>query len=247
MNKKVTSLLIGLLALIIIISGVVVYKKKHPKDFVLPVRQSTNAEVLISPSTLITTADDKALAHRAWTTFIEYIAFAKAHDTKGLSTLTYKLSANCTDPSKVKECNSAMDGLVALRNILDENMFTHIMYDSKQIILSTDYKKEENKQVRGYSHAVIYFIRDKNDALKIVGFGPSQGRYLAKLPGQTDLELETALADRLVDTDKDGVADFVEVCKDPSPNEVCVKTDPLNRDTDKNGYWDGIQKFLDNK
>lgn len=239
MQKKI--ILIAVLILGILALGGVLYKR-HIANIKTKALEN-QAEILAGSKTLIKTDEDKALAHSAWLAFQQYVAFAKAHDIKGLESMTYKLSPTCVDPTKTKECNTLMDGLVSVANVFDEKMFTHIMYDEKQLILSSDYKLEENEVVRGYSHAVIYFLRE-NTSFKIVGFGPTQGRYLAKLPNQTPADLERALLERLQDSDSDGKADYVELCIDPSKGEVCLKTDPNKKDTDGNSYWDGIQIFM---
>ncbi|CAN5150034.1 hypothetical protein BH11PAT3_BH11PAT3_2610 [soil metagenome] len=239
MQKK-TYISIGVIIALIALGGFALYKKRAEA----PLVSSTPAEVFAASDTLIKTDADKALAHEVWMTFSKYLTFAKAHDLVGIKTIAYKISPTCADTTKTKECYSLMDDLSSLGAIFEEKQFTHISYDSKNILLSTDYKLEENQQIRGYSHAVLYFIRADDGSLKIVGFGPAQGRYLAKLPDQTSNSLNTLLAARLVDSDKDGVADFVELCTEPSPGETCTKTDPLNKDTNKNGLWDSIDLFL---
>jgi len=240
MQKK-THISIVLVSLgIVVLGGFIIHKKRAEA----PVATLSPSEVFAANNTLIKTEADKALAHEVWTTFAKYIAFAKAHNLEGIKTIAYRLSPTCADATKTKECNSLMDDLAALGAIFEEKQFTHISYDSKNILLSTDYKLEENQQIRGYSHAVLYFVRADDGKLKIVGFGPAQGRYLAKLPGQTSDELNTLIAQRLQDSDTDGVADYVELCTQPSPGETCIKTDPLKKDSNGNGFWDSIDLFL---
>jgi len=54
----------------------------------------------------------------------------------------------------------------------------------------------------------------------------------------TDIEAQ----DRIRDTDKDGLTDFNERCESGFSN--CIKTDPLDRDSDDDGWWDGIEKSV---
>lgn len=246
MNTK-RNIIIALVILLALAASIVFYKQRAEAPLAVQTASSTPVygnEVFDQNETRIKTNEDKRVAHLAWTTFEKYVAFAKAHDIQGIKSLSRELSPTCSDPSKVKDCNLLMDDIAAVGAIFSEKDFTHILYDDKQIILSTDFKREDYSQLRGYTRTVIYFTRNAEGNPLITGFGPTQGRYLAKLSKQTDTELEKALTLRLVDTDKDGLPDFVEACKEIEKDKVCTPTDPNKRDTNGNGYWDGIEIFF---
>lgn len=61
------------------------------------------------------------------------------------------------------------------------------------------------------------------------------------IPKSWGVEGENTLKAMISDSDKDGRTDYDELCKgamEANPN--CVKTDPNKRDTNDNGWWDGI-------
>lgn len=241
-NKKITILVITIFAVIV---GILFFlRERGPSTESSSVATDYGNEVFNQNETRIKTAEDARVAKLAWTVFSEYLSAAKAHDINKLKEFSRELSSTCSDPTKTKECNLLMDDVATVGATLHEEDFTHILFDDKQIILSTDFKKEDYSQLRGYAHSVIYFTRDGLGNPLVTGFGPTQGRYLAKLPNQAEAELEAALAERLIDADKDGISDFVESCLEVEKDKTCTKTDPTRRDTDGNGYWDGIEYFF---
>lgn len=246
LRKNIVYIILVIILFITVI-GLIKYKKSLDPLSKLPKPTNTSEDVLLSLDTKIITKEDQDLAKKGWETFSLYLKYSKNKDIEGLKSLSYKLSSLCTTQSLIKDCHGALDEIVMVGNLFKESDFTHILHDNMQIILFSDYKKEIFNESEGYVHTTLYFIRDSDDKLKIVGFGPSEGIYLSKTLNPDTTILTDKIADKLRDTDKDGQADYVELCLEPQEGIVCVKTDPLIRDTDKNGYWDSIQTLMNNK
>lgn len=203
---------------------------------------STTASSFTNPFTQILNLGQKASTpEEAWIVFQKYLTFAKNHDLEGLKSVSYQLSPTCTDPLKQKECYQLMDSAYSFGIELKKADFINIWQDSKQIILFTNVIKQEVEVSRGYTKGVIYFTKDSAGNLKVLSFNPVYGAF-TKIAGKTDVEIEATLTEMLKDTDQDGLDDQVEICKDQGP--ACVKTDPTKRDTNGNGWWDGIEALF---
>lgn len=242
-NKKLILLFVGLIVLGAV-SGFVWKKNQNAR---LASRTLTSEEIstiLIASSTRATTDEQLAQSHEAWNAFTSYLEAAKNHDLTSLKALSYQLSSTCTNPESKTQCEGLMDTVAEVGSLFKESDFTHVLSDEKQIILATDYKKEDYPVLRGYSRGAIYFVRSEDNTLKVLAFGPTEGAYLQKVKGQSDEALESALAIRLEDKDSDGVADFAEECLDPKTTTTCTHTDPTKRDTDGNGWWDSTENFM---
>ena len=98
------------------------------------------------------------LEHDAWTTFQNYLEFARTHDLPGLRNLSHQISATCNDPAKENDCFALMDSVYSFAGNLKLGEFKHIQSDERQIIMYTD----------GPMVAMLYFTRNKND-IKVLG------------------------------------------------------------------------------
>lgn len=99
------------------------------------------------------------LKREAWTTFENYLAFARTHNLSDIKSLSYQISATCSDPSKEKACFALMDSVYAIASPFELTDFKHIQADERQIIMYTD----------GPTVAILYFIRDEHGAPKVLG------------------------------------------------------------------------------
>jgi len=183
-----------------------------------------------------------SLKDRAWLVLQEYLKAAKEHDIEKIKTLSYQIGESCNNynqtASSTDDCNDRMDTVHYFGNNLKRGNFKNTWSDSKQIILTTDLKREENETAIFLSRAIIYFIIDEDGNIKLLKFNDSKGVSMLKEDRSVE-EIDAYNQKRMVDTDKDGLEDEVEECLGQS--EPCVKTDPKNRDTDSDGFWDGIQ------
>ncbi|OHB10023.1 MAG: hypothetical protein A3G05_01890 [Candidatus Zambryskibacteria bacterium RIFCSPLOWO2_12_FULL_45_14] len=99
-----------------------------------------------------------ALSREAWTTFQNYLEFAKAHDLSGLRSISYQISPTCNDPAKEAECFALMDNVYNIASYFKLSDFRHIQADERQIIMYTD----------GPVVVMLFFTRDLGGALKVL-------------------------------------------------------------------------------
>ena len=100
-----------------------------------------------------------ALSREAWTTFENYLEFAKAHNLEGMRSVSYQISPTCNDPTKQAECFALMDNVYNIASYFKLSDFRHIQADERQIIMYTD----------GPGVATLYFTRDEAHVLKVLG------------------------------------------------------------------------------
>jgi hypothetical protein len=102
------------------------------------------------------------VAIEAWAAFGQYVAAAKAHDLPALSALSYQLSPQCAaalaDSAQMGPCANLMDTVGALAGGFRQEDFTHVAYDEKQIVLSTDYLPAASGTPP--TKTVLYFVRE---------------------------------------------------------------------------------------
>ncbi|MEK7117870.1 MAG: hypothetical protein AAB861_03805, partial [Patescibacteria group bacterium] len=98
--------------------------------------------------------------------------------------------------------------------------------------------REENENLVGLSKAIIYFIINENGKIKLLKFNDSIGMSISK-ENRSMEEINNYLNKVMADDDQDGMLDDVEQCF--GQEKLCIKTDPQNRDSDGDGFWDGVQ------
>lgn len=187
---------------------------------------------------------ESKVSARAWQAFESYMKYAEAHDLEGVASLSHQLSDTCLDPERVEECHALMDNVVLISKEFDKTKFVNVWRDRKQIILSTDWTVEENEAVKGYYRNVIYFTRDWKGNPKLLSMSaPIDFVYLPR-EGVSAEELDAMLLEKIIDTDKDGLDDEVENCTFIGAPADCEYTNPLKRDTDNDGWWDGTEALF---
>jgi hypothetical protein len=87
----------------------------------------------------IPTLEDTATQISAWATLQDYLAFAEKNDLVGVKSLSHQLSETCTNPTKVEACNTLMTGIYNVGKNFKQMDFKNVVYDDRQIVLSTDY------------------------------------------------------------------------------------------------------------
>ena len=198
-------------------------------------------ELNISP---ITFDDNGNVSADAWLVLQKYLNFAKYKNIDGLKNVSQQISSFCRDYSlseeNKKECDARMDTVYQIGSTFSEKDFSHISFDKKQIILSTDYRYEENDTLISRNRAIIFFVIDNSGFIKLLSFNAAKGAILQKNSGPVD-ELKKKLITLTEDKDEDGLEDYLENCLSASQNESCVKTDPAKKDTNGDGIWDGIE------
>ncbi|TAL48767.1 hypothetical protein EPN83_03130 [Patescibacteria group bacterium] len=181
---------------------------------------------------------------RAWQTLQEYLTRARAHDIAGLKELSYQQSAACADPEKKEACFGLMDDVVELGKLMKENDYVHVWEDGKQIILATAPVRNDSGGSPAVFRGFIYFVKGPSNVLKILYFDPAQGWFYTG--GQTDPDfVNRRLNSMVLDTDQDGLTDEQELCTGSYLNESdCTHTDQAVRDTDGDGWWDGVEFYF---
>lgn len=206
----------------------------------------TNVEkIKIDPNipgqTLPLSNDPKTLA---WAVFSKYLAYNKDQNLEGIKSVVYKISAVCNDPKTIIDCKARMGLAYQYGSALKKEDFTNVWSDSKQTILSTDFKIQEDDSAIGRNKAIIFFVKDDAGSLKMLSFSPFKGAIVSKDTTASRKELDDRLIIYTEDNDQDGIADYDEQCLGVKEGEVCTKTDPKLRDTNGNGLWDGVEALM---
>jgi len=182
----------------------------------------------------------------AWKVFQEFLLKAQAKDIDGVRLLTYKQSEACADPEREEECIARMDTAYELGKNMKKQDFVHVWEDKSQIILSTDFVREEYPELVGFTKGFVYLVRDDfTGSIKILTFNPAKGWFHAPRETDTPEFIEEKLQAMILDSDQDGLTDQQETClgiyfEDPD----CTNTDPFKKDTNGNGWWDGVEYYF---
>lgn len=186
------------------------------------------------------------LQDKAWLVFQNYLDAAKRHDTTLVKNLSYQQSSTCVDPKTEADCFLLMDNLYSIGSKLKKTDYKNIWSDEKQIILHTDATPTQDGDVYGYKKGFIFFALDTTGTIKILALDPEQEWAVKKESNITDQQVQDKLSVFMLDTDQDGLTDRVEQCPTSASDLSlgCEKTDPNNRDTDGDGWWDGIEFYF---
>jgi hypothetical protein len=102
-----------------------------------------------------------------------------------------------------------------------KNEFSILQKDEQQTIIATEITQEGEF----YDRYFMYFVRN-------------EGKYLL-----VSHRSSTLSGNWFTDSDKDGATDRVERCEGANEfNEDCVVTDPNKKDSDGDGWWDGVEE-----
>ncbi len=217
--------LIGILVALIIVVGLVWI-----------VRKPVSAPISLNESQVQTLA---------WNTFAGYVAALKAHDLPALTSLSYQLSETCKDQKQIKDCYAKMDIVYDILKNFKQDEFTHVAYDEKQIIISSDWHVEQSDLAYGKARKVVYLTRKADGSAQLLSVTlPEEIIYTLIAKDDTPATLEKEVTTRIIDTDGDMLVDEVENCTYPNAPKTCVKTDPTKKDTDGNGWWDSIDPLF---
>ena len=237
MNKKI----LYIIGILIVLAGITFFVK--PKlstpDDTNGFKTTKKDNSLIPDINLPFSNDPK---DKAWELFQKYLSYNKARDIEKIRGVVYKISPVCEDQKTIIDCESRMNAAYQYGSALKKADFENIWEDNKQLILLSNFWEEENDIGMGRFRSIIFFIKDES-GLKLLSFSPAKGAAIQK--SDASLEELNARAIRYTeDNDNDGKSDYTEECLDATPEKTCTKTDPKLRDTDKNGFWDGIQALF---
>lgn len=181
----------------------------------------------------------------AWALFQKYLAFNKARDFEGVRGAVYKIASVCADPKTRIDCEARMNLAYQYGSILKKEDFVNVWSDEKQIILATDFWLESIEKLDQYGRfrSIIFFVKGEDDNWKLLSFSPTMGNATNKGAASRE-EVDARLIIYTEDKDKDGIADYVEECIPVDIKETCVPTSSKIRDTDGDGWWDGVEALM---
>lgn len=247
-NKKI----IVIVALIIIAFGAfwLLNKNNQPNNGQIQNDQNPNVSQNISTSTATTSITIEDIDNPnlndpkevAWQLFQKYLTFNKNHDLEGVRGVVYKIAPICADPTKKVDCEKRMDQAYYYGSALKKSDFVNVWSDSKQTILSSDFKIEQDDETISRVRSIIFFVK-QNDGFKMLSFSPFKGAVSQKGSASNE-ELHDRVVIYTEDKDEDGISDYNEQCLGVTEGQTCIKTDPKLRDTDHDGYWDGVEVLM---
>ena len=176
----------------------------------------------------------------------KYLAAAKVHDLKTISELSYQLSDNCKHlETTQKECFVSMDVVVKAFEKIKTTDFIITWKDTKQAILMTEPRSDTFDGNPGFFQPRLFF-GVKDGSYKLIAVFPDWGVFANKDKVKAS-DIQAFLARAMVDSDKDGITDLEENCDDGTGAGTikgCTKTDSLNKDENKDGWWDGVGPYV---
>lgn len=181
----------------------------------------------------------------SWNLFQKYLSYNKSQNLDGVKSVVYQVSKVCDTPKPTDECKARMASAYAYGKDLKKEDFVNVWSDNRQIVLTTDFWIESSDDLNyiGRFRSVIVFVRDEEGTLKLLNFSPTKGGATGK-----DSADEAELNDRIVrwseDKDQDAISDYEEECLHKPNDTTCTKTNPKVRDTDRDGFWDGVNAIM---
>lgn len=247
MNKKII-IIIGVLVLILILFFVFknvsfapmteTPQEETPKSNVEKIKIEPNIPGITLP--LSNAPEDVA-----WAVFQKYLGYNKDQNLEGVRSMVYKVASVCNDPKTTIDCKARMGSAYQYGSALKKEDFVNVWSDEKQIILSTDFWLESSKDLDQYGRfrSIIFFIKGTDGSWKLLSFSPTKGGATNKGAASQE-EVDARLIRYTEDNDKDGIADYEEECLNKPDDLSCVKTNTKIRDTNGDGFWDGVEALM---
>jgi len=199
----------------------------------------TNSELEQTPipqnNPSLTTTPEPGDLIKSWNILQEYFSAVKNRDLETINNIIYNRfdPKGCTGLDE-ETCTSLIwsmiDTQVKEAQIFRQGEFANVLEDNDQIIMTTDlYPKEKGK---GYQKTFTYFIKSPENDIFILACGTRSWSF-----GQDEIIQATE------DIDGDNLTNQDEECLGMKANdEKCIKTDPNQKDTDADGWWDSIEE-----
>lgn len=252
MNKNKKTIVI-IAAFVVIASFFVVIGKKGFNFSAEPVVSENQEKTTISDSlkqigsdlpgqTLPLSNDPKDVA---WAVFQKYLGYNEDQNLEGVKNTVYKVASVCEDPKTTIDCKARMNLAYKYGSTLKKEDFKNIWSDEKQIILSTNFWTESSKDLDQYGRfrSIIFFIKGTDNEWKLLSFSPAKGGAINKGEASQE-EVDQRLIRYTEDNDQDGRPDYEEECLQAQDKSTCTQTNPKLRDTDGNGFWDGVEALM---
>ncbi len=190
-------------------------------------------------TTIVDNDTDISTSSDLWVIFDRNVLALKNKDIKSLNEVSY----HQVSPSEEKDFLSMSQWLYETFSGIKKDEYINKLGDDKQYIYSTSLRKVEEGYA--YTQGEVIFIKNGN-VWKLLSYNPEKYWGISKTG--TNKTLDQAEVDLLAmtkDSDKDGLTDSEETCSGASKyNPSCIKTDPNDKDTDRDGWWDGTEKSI---
>ena len=217
MRRKIIYIIIIAIIVLVLIGGGVYLKTQNQTEI------STEKEIVVNENPIVDATKNNTvqktevnkISNDPWELIQKIISATKAGNLNDVNSLIYK---KCDQSS----CEGLLSGMYNILNTLNKTDFVTKWEDSKQMILLTAPKQELVNYNTNYSQSLLFFVKTQT--------------------GLEFLMMSYKSLPDLTDSDKDGSPDSTENCSNGNPS--CQKTNPSNRDTDGDGWWDGIEKYL---
>lgn len=251
MNTTKT-IIVGILCALVLVGGFI-YTKKNTSQTKSEAQSSvsgpSNSEETDSTSSVATGNFDHKSVRDMWATWTGYLEAVKNHDIGALKEYAYALSDTCKDPKQEKACFDKMDAVYKIGASFTKNDFSTALEDGKQGILETKLAPINSEKDFGYRKSSIIFVKDNTGNPRLLSLKPNEEWKVKRNSASTTAELNKSLEDMVKDTDQDGLTDQIEKCIFPDNYAVisCVESNPNKRDSDGDGYWDGVGFLIPKK
>lgn len=243
MNKKKTIIVLIMLTVAVLLAVVNFYYHRGA-DVPQQVTEYFDSTIAGEGQGAVSIAGQTAI-DKAWQTFSLYLSRLKVHDIAGIKDLSHQQSVTCQDKNLEKECFVIMDSVYNATVGLKREPFVNVLEDGKQMIVYTNpFRDELGTTTLGLLRSYMFFTKTSSGELKVLSLNPGMGNYRPISASSTAEETFKLLGKSIVDSDKDGIIDNEELCVGAYESPQCVKTDPDNRDSNGNGWWDGIEQFF---
>jgi len=249
-NKNIVYLSGTVILLIVAFSAVFFLEEKdtiYPKTEPQAVENSETEQSTSTPVNIPAKLTEGQTGDQLWAIFSRYLQAAKDHNRDELKTLSYSLSKTCEETPVTSECVQKMDAVYEAGRKLSQGNFTELWVDDRQAILATALKFFEDSNTIGFSRSIVLFAKNKDNKYGLLALDPERMWLVRKNATTSPEELQEKVKKSMIDSDKDGITDDFENCIFPDSFiffSDCVKTNPSDRDSDGDLWWDGIDMYI---
>jgi hypothetical protein len=175
-----------------------------------------------------------------WSLFQGYLERLRLGDVEGANALA-RLPFDwdmCMAQLEEEACGEVLELAYQEGARVSRNELVHAWADENQLIMAAEPTVSQEGE-GGDSHSTyvkvsLMFLRDQSGAIKFLML-----RTSVWATGPTGVDESEHLA-RLADSDQDGLSDYEEACTENDP--PCEQpTDVMEKDSDGDGFWDGIE------
>ena len=228
-------LVVVIIAILVVAAAGYVYFEKLG-----PFKLASSTSVVVNDNSIATTSV-ATTTEDLWAVFDKETLALKNNDLAEFNKYSYKQV-----PAQAASQFSQFAPMMYQQNAkVNKNDYVNKWQDEKQAIYSTNPQKNNTTDSYGYNVGVVTFVKT-NGSWEVlssgVGYFGETAITAVGEPNRTQAQADKDLQAMMLDSDKDGLTDQEELCLGASQyDKTCVKTDPNNKDSNGNGWWDGIE------